>query len=257
MKVSYDGIFGLPVARHLIERQISNRWFLRRAQNGRDRCIRASLVKSFESIAKRVKCEHTAREMLVMVDYIITMAPEGPLVECGCFQGGSSAKLSLVARLTGRTLYVCDSFQGLPEVSEAEASFYSISGQFNGFGQGQYKAQLEQVKTNIEAAGGDLSVCEFVEGFFGDSLPGLHVEPAFIFSDADLVSSTRDVLQFLWPKLRRRGRFYMHDANLPRLVMGVLDPEYWVKVIGTYPPVMFGAGHGCGLFAGGIGYCEK
>jgi O-methyltransferase len=178
-------------------------------------------------------------------------------VECGCFLGGSSAKLSLVAKSTGRRLYVCDSFQGQPAVSDVEASYRAITGEHCGFGRGQYGARLEVVRGNIERSGDDLSVCEFVEGFFSDSLPKLLIEPAFIFSDADLISSTRDVLKNLWPRLRPGGRFYTHDANLPDLVTGMLDPEYWVKEIGTYPPVMFGAGYGCGLFAGGIGYCEK
>jgi O-methyltransferase len=142
-------------------------------------------------------------------------------------------------------------------MSDVEASFRSISGEARGFGQGQYKARIELVKENIARSGGDLSVCEFVKGFFCESLPQLSVEPAFIFSDADLISSTRDVLKYLWPRLRLGGRFYTHDAHLPELVRGILDPEYWVEEIGTYPPVIFGAGYGCGLFAGGIAYCEK
>ena len=73
----------------------------------------------------------------------------------------------------------------------------------------------------------------------------------------DLISSTRDVLKNLWPKLKPGGRFYTHDANLPDLVYGILDPEYWTKEVGMYPPVIFGAGYGCGMFAGGIAYCEK
>lgn len=244
-------------ARAVVERRVSNRWFLGQSSDKRDHARRSGIIRSFEAIARKVRCEHRPREMFVMADFILAGAPPGPLVECGCYQGGSSAKLSLLARLTGRKLYICDSFQGLPEVSKAEASFHSIEGAFNGFGLGQYSAQRERVKKNIEISGGDLSVCEFVEGFFCDSLPQLAVDPAFIFCDADLISSTRDVLRSLWPRLRPGGRFYTHDANLPELINGILDPEYWRKEIGMYPPVMFGAGYGCGLFAGGIAYCQK
>jgi O-methyltransferase len=243
--------------RSLIENRIGSSWFLRRAQKPSDRALRRSLLRSFDQVARTVRCEHFSREMLVMVDYILSEAPDGPLVECGCYLGGSSAKLSLVARATGRRLYICDSFEGLPVVSETEASFRSIEGSRNPFTQGQYTAHLDVVKNNVARAGGDLSVCEFVKGFFSDSLPQLSLAPAFIFSDADLNSSTRDVLKNLWPKLTPRGRFYTHDANLPELVYGILDPEYWTQEVGMYPPVMFGAGYGCGLFAGGIGYCEK
>src|SRR5215471_1082677 len=243
--------------RSLIENRVGGSWFLGRAQNESDRDLRRSLLGEFDHIARTVPCEHFRREMLVMVDYILLQAPDGPLVECGCYLGGSSAKLSLVARATGRRLYVCDSFEGLPAVSKIEASYRSISGHCNAFDQGQYRAPLDLVKSNVERAGGDLSVCDFVRGFFSDSLPQLSIEPAFIFSDADLISSTRDVLKNLWPKLKPGGRFYTHDANLPDLINGILDPEYWTEEVGMYPPVMFGAGYGCGLFAGGIAYCEK
>jgi O-methyltransferase len=241
----------------MIENRVGANWFLARSQNQSDRVRRRSLLQAFDHVARTVRCEHFQREMLVMVDYILLQAPEGPLVECGCYLGGSSAKLSLVARATGRRLYVCDSFDGLPAVSNVEASFRTIAGQANAFGQGEYKAQLDVVKRNIERAAGDLSVCDFVKGFFSDSLPNLSIAPAFIFSDADLISSTRDVLKNLWPALKPGGRFYTHDANIPDFVNGILDPEYWTKEVGMYPPVIFGAGYGCGLFAGGIAYCEK
>jgi O-methyltransferase len=242
--------------RAVLERRLSRHWFLRRA-SGRDRDLRARLLSSFDRIERRVRCEHTYHEMIVMADYILSDAPDGPLVECGCYLGGSSAKLSLVARETGRRLYVCDSFQGLPEVKSGEGSCRCVFGDPVRFGRGQYAAQLGLVRSNIGRSGGALDVCTFVEGYFSDSLPRLDVEPAFIFSDADLISSTRDVLKYLWPRLRTGGRFYTHDANIPDLVTGILDPEYWMKEIGTFPPVMFGAGYGCGLWAGGIGFCQK
>lgn len=245
------------VVRSMIEKRVGARWFLARSQNQSDRARRRSLLRAFDHVASAVRCEHFQREILVMVDYILSEAPEGPLVECGCYLGGSSAKLSLVARATGRRLYICDSFEGLPAVSKAEASFRTIAGHDNAFGQGQYSAQLDLVKSNIERAAGDLSVCDFVKGFFSDSLPRLSITPAFIFSDADLISSTRDVLKNLWPALKPGGRFYTHDANIPDFVNGILDPVYWAKEVGMYPPVIFGAGYGCGLFAGGIAYCEK
>src|SRR5262249_51234224 len=154
------------VVRSLIENKVGDSWFLGRAQNQSDRALRRSLLGAFDHIARTVRCEHFRREMLVMVDYVLLQAPDGPLVECGCYFGGSTAKLSLVARATGRRLYVCDSFEGLPTVSEMEASYRSISGHDNGFGQGQYKAQIDLVRSNVERAGGDLSVCDFVKGFF-------------------------------------------------------------------------------------------
>jgi O-methyltransferase len=237
----------------VVATQTANRWFLSRA-NG-DQALRTSLIKRFNSIAQRVRCEHTLSEMLVMADYILR-APDGPLVECGCYQGGSSAKLSLVAHETGRKLYICDSFAGLPPM-DAKEEYSTISGGRQRFGAGQYAVSISTVKQNIQSSGGSLSDCEFVPGFYCDSLHDLHIEPVFIFSDADLISSTRDVLKNLWPRLKVGGRFYTHEANFLELLYGIMDPEFWMREIGTYPPLMFGAGYGCGFFAGSIAYCEK
>ncbi len=192
-----------------------------------------------------------------MADYILKEAPPGALVECGCYQGGSSAKLSVVAAMTGRKLYVCDSFQGLPEVSETEAQFRTVDGRRNGFSAGQYGATIDQVRANIERHG-NYDVCQLVKGFFNESLKGLSGVPtAFVFSDADLVSSTRDVVRFIWPNLAEGGRIYTHDANLPELVRGITDGKWWIEQIGEYAPPLFGAGYGCGFGAGSIGYFEK
>jgi hypothetical protein len=34
----------------------------------------------------------------------------GDIVECGCFNGNSSAKLSIIAKLVNKKLYIFDSF---------------------------------------------------------------------------------------------------------------------------------------------------
>jgi len=232
-------------------------WFLRRAGTGEERRQRRRLLNRFSRIQKAIPCEHDSRELLAMADYILKEAPAGALVECGCYKGGSSAKLSLVAAMTGRKLYVCDSFEGIPAVSETEAKGRTVDGRLNGFSPGQYEATIPQVRLNIEHHG-NYQVCQLVKGFFNESLKALTGVPtAFVFSDADLVSSTRDVIRFIWPTLAEGGRLYTHDANLPELVRGITDGKWWIEQMGEYAPPLFGAGYGCGFGAGSIGYFEK
>src|ERR1017187_6303006 len=38
----------------------------------------------------------------------------GIVVECGTWKGGTAANLSIICRLTGRQLFIFDSFRGLP-----------------------------------------------------------------------------------------------------------------------------------------------
>ncbi|HLT27990.1 MAG TPA: TylF/MycF/NovP-related O-methyltransferase, partial [Zeimonas sp.] len=58
------------------------------------------------------------------------------LVEAGCFKGGSTAKLSLLAELAGRELVVFDSFEGLPD--NDESGQVTIQGEVSDFRKGRY-----------------------------------------------------------------------------------------------------------------------
>jgi O-methyltransferase len=246
-------------AYQLAVRLYNQDWFTRRRVLSRHQmALRKSLLQKFRRIDSEVNCLHTEKEMLVMVDFLLSQAPEGCLIECGSFMGGSSAKLSLVAAATGRKLFVCDSFEGLPKPGNADGDFVDArSGTAKRFLAGEYSARRDLVEDNVREFG-NFEVCTFVEGFFCNSLPKLPaLSLAYIFSDADLVASTRDVLKNLWPRLAPGGRFYTHDANLAELCEGIMDGAFWCEELGQFPPVLFGAGHGLGFQAGSVAYCRK
>ena len=69
---------------------------------------------------------------------------EGVVLECGSWQGGSSANLSLICRLTNRKLVIYDSFQGLPETQPSDRQPYEA---------GEFCGSLETVKKNILRGG--------------------------------------------------------------------------------------------------------
>ena len=239
----------------------SHDWFMRRGIDPKQKSLRRALLRQFRRIDKEIQCLHSKKEMLVMVDFLLNSAPEGCMVECGSYLGGSSAKLSLVAAATGRRLYVCDSFEGLPNPSRTDGDFTDAhSGSAQRFRGGDYAARREIVEANVRRCG-NFEVCTFVQGFFADSLPKLlkdeQIRPAFVFGDADLVDSTRDILRSLWPCLQAGGRFYTHDANLVEFCEGIMDGEFWHNDLGQFPPVLFGAGYGLGFRAGGIAYLQK
>jgi O-methyltransferase len=120
------------------------------------------------------------------------------MVECGCYKGGSTAKLSLVARMTGRRLFVCDSFQGLPEPSAQDRLQQTFDlGEPTAYEKGQYAGSLDEVKANVRQFGA-LDQCEFIPGFFSNTLATLKAdELSFVFMDVDYISSARDCLRFL------------------------------------------------------------
>lgn len=243
-------------AARTVQRFYNKQWFLGRGKSESDLSGRRELLKRFRKIDHAISCQHTEREMLVLVDFLLGLSQPGCIVECGCYQGGSSAKLSIAAKMANRRLFVCDSFAGLPETAGKDGQFQDIHGRLINFERGQYSAGLKMVKSHVERFG-EPDVVEYVPGFFSMTLPTLNVDPVLVFSDADLISSTRDVLRYLWPRLVPGGRIYSHDLNMPELVRGITDCDFWLKEVGCCPPPIFGAGYGVGLGAGGIGYFER
>src|ERR1022692_681780 len=66
-----------------------------------DRC---KLVLRFYRISLNVHCEHAEAQFVLIASAILNLpaALAGCIVEAGCFKGGSTAKLSALARILGR-----------------------------------------------------------------------------------------------------------------------------------------------------------
>lgn len=231
-------------------------WFVGRARTPAERRTRQTLVQRFRRIHAQIHCAHSERELLLMADELLTTPVKGCLVELGCYKGGSTAKLSLVAQVTGRTLVVCDSFEGLPEPDSRDQVHHHMRGEELRYTKGLYSGTLDEVRANIRQYG-VFEACQFVKGYFSDTLPTLQVDPCFVFMDVDLIASARDGLRCLWPRLRPMGRFYTHEVSIADFLQGIMDPRWWHETLGQCPPMLIGSGYGCGIGAECLGYFEK
>ena len=255
--VQLYGFWG-SVSRYILMKD-EYRKFVKHGKTDEERNFRKDLLRKFAGIQKKVTCGHSPFQLVLMAEYLLGLDVSGPIVECGCYKGGSTAKLSLLAEHTNRKLYVFDSFQGLPEPRDDGEAYViqdGISGQKYRFQAGQYKGTLEEVKNNI-ARYGCPEVCEFFPGFFSESLSDFNEEPAFVFIDVDLVSSARDCIKVLWPLLKAGGYFFTHEAMYPDYIAGILDRTWWNENLGQCPPVIFGAGSGLSPIADTIAYMRK
>ena len=136
-------------------------------------------------------------EQLTLVAHILALPKslKGEVVECGCYKGASTSSLSLACEMTGRRLIVCDSFEGLPEVAENDRLHVSLQlRRYETYKKGEFKGGLEEVKENVSRFGA-IGVCEFVKGYFEDTLGGLDGRCALIFLDVDLHKFAQDVPQ--------------------------------------------------------------
>ena len=189
---------------------------------------RARIIKQLYVISYRVGSPHTQDEMLSMIRTILSIPSEsnGVVVEAGCFKGSSTAKFSLATDIVGRKLVVFDSFEGIPENEEEHDK--DIFGGDAGFSQGDYCGSLEEVKSNVTKFG-KIENCEFIKGWFDDTMPEFKEPISAVYIDVDLVSSTRTCLKYLFPLLENGGAFYSQDGHLPLIIDVFNDDDTLVE----------------------------
>jgi len=216
------------------------------------------LLKSFDRIHANVKSTHSPFQFVLISKYVLELDVHGPIVECGCYKGSSSAKLSILAKITNRQLFICDSFAGLPSPQNKEEAQLEGHGDIHGYiyAEGDYAATVEEVKQNIQKYG-CIEVCKFIPGFYKDSLCNLDVNPACVVMDVDLISSARDCLKYLWPRTVKDGLWFTHEACFPTYISGLLDAEWWRSTLNETSPIIFGAGSGLSECATGLAYFKK
>lgn len=221
---------------------------------------RTEIVRRFEVIDASVPIATTPTDGLVLAELLINSGA-GDVIECGTFAGGSSAKLSIVAALLGKTLHVCDSFQGLP-VSDADNlrdhHARRSDDWVTDWETGRYAARLDQVRDTISRHG-EPACCRFVEGWFEDTLvaDNLPAQACLVFSDVDVASSALTCLTRLWPLLSPGGVFVSHDIAYIKVLQVLMSEDVWTNTLRSFPPILFGAGFGIGDGSPHLGYFVK
>jgi O-methyltransferase len=210
---------------------------------GLGRAERTQLNGRVAKISRHVECAHDESEVLSFM-YAVFGLPktvEGCMVECGSFKGGSTAKFSIVAKMTGRELVVFDSFEGLPENREEHTDSilgHSVEGWFAG---GEFHGLLDEVKKNVTAYG-EIDVCRFVQGYYENTMPDFHEPVAAVYVDVDLAESTRTCLKYMWPLLSPGGVLMSQDGDFPLVIDVYGDDKFWEEELGCARPEVDGLG---------------
>jgi O-methyltransferase len=214
---------------------------------------------------KKVTTASHFLEHLLMATEILKVPPqiEGCVVECGSFKGGSAANLSLVCKLCNRQLEIFDSFAGLPEPSDVDQQHVLVGEhEVQTYAKGAFCGTLPEVKRNI-AAFGNISVCNFNEGYFNQTLPGFQKKCIMAFLDVDLVDSLETCLQYLWPQLQDGCYLFTHEAHHMEIPAFFFAENWWWSKLRSSAPGLVGAGCGIGLqpasggFRSALGYTVK
>ena len=159
-----------------------------------------------------------------LAEDVISKNIPGDFIETGVWRGGACIFMSAILRAYGisdRSVYVCDSFQGLPPPKDHE---YPVDRGDTHYTAPFLAVSLEQVQENF--AGYDLLTeqVKFVKGWFSDTLPVLDVEKlALLRLDGDMYESTIVALENLYPKLSVGGYVIVDDYGLPNCRRAIAD----------------------------------
>jgi hypothetical protein len=226
-----------------------------------DRQVRADIVTRFEAIDREVPTATSPTDGLFLAELLLNVEADGDLVECGCYAGASSAKLSILAKLRGRQLYIFDSFAGLPIVEQqflTDKHCRRSNSWVTEWTGGRYAAELRDVQDAIERWG-EISACHFNKGWFKDTVNANNLPRcvALAFVDVDLASSARECFLPIWPRIANKGVYVTHDTAYIKVLQELYKPEVWRNTFDAMPPILFGAGFGLCDASPHIGYMVK
>lgn len=129
----------------------------------------------------------------------------GDIIECGAAKGGSAALMGLTLQeaKSGRTLWVCDTFEGIPAPTEddpPEAMPYT----------GQFRCSINEVKDVFCQLG--LKKFRLIKGLFQDTLSTLKIgRIAVLHLDGDWYESTKCGLENLYDRVSPGGFIQIDD----------------------------------------------
>jgi O-methyltransferase len=136
----------------------------------------------------------------------------GDIIETGVWRGGASIFMKAlldVNEVRDRTVWLADSFEGLPKPNEKEYSsdkgdkFYNMK---------ELAISIDTVKENFSKYGLLDENVKFLKGWFKDTLPVAPLgQLALIRLDGDMYESTMDGIVNLYPKLAKGGFVIVDD----------------------------------------------
>lgn len=137
----------------------------------------------------------------------------GDYLEFGVFNGTSMANMYFAAKEIGTSSirqFGLDAFEGLPDMQEKDADVFQ---------KGFYACSFEQLQECLRRKGVDQSNMIWIKGWYDEVLtPALATEykinPGIIFIDCDTYDSSRIVLNFVAPLIKKPTIISLDDWRL-------------------------------------------
>jgi O-methyltransferase len=126
----------------------------------------------------------------------------GDVVECGVCNGGTAAVLSRTASHShlNRTVWLLDSFQGMPDVTDHDG--VGADGHTAQSHVGQEVGDIARVKQVLERVGANMARIRIIPGWFLDTFPSVNSERIAILNiDADWYQSVKLCLETFYDRV--------------------------------------------------------
>ena len=126
---------------------------------------------------------------------------DGDFAEVGLYQG-STAKVICEAK-GEKAFHLCDTFEGLPEPNESEKAIEK---------KGRFACSLESIQKYL----GRYPNLSYHKGFCPQSVRGVLDDHRFalVHLDVDLYESTKQCIEYFWPRLVPGGVLISHDYSI-------------------------------------------
>ncbi|MHC4948148.1 MAG: TylF/MycF/NovP-related O-methyltransferase [Planctomycetota bacterium] len=149
------------------------------------------------------------------VRHVVANDVPGAVVECGVWRGGCMMLAALaLGRLgdTSRSLYLYDTFRGMPPPDAADGPVARERWSLNQKRGGWCASSLDEVQRNMARTGYPAERIRYVEGKVEETIPGVAPdEIAILRLDTDWHGSTLHELEHLYPRLARGGVLLVDD----------------------------------------------
>jgi O-methyltransferase len=136
----------------------------------------------------------------------------GDVIECGVCNGGTAAILARFATRSplDRTLWLLDSFEGMPQTTEEDAA-----SPYDGPAEahiGKEKGDPRRVKEVLRRVGADMKRVRIIPGWFQDTFPSVKASQiALLNIDADWYESVKLCLETFYDRVTPGGFISIDD----------------------------------------------
>ncbi|THJ75912.1 TylF/MycF family methyltransferase [Candidatus Frankia alpina] len=163
-------------------------------------------------LAHTMTGERRMRNLQECTERVILDGVAGDLIETGAWRGGACILMRGVLAaygVTDRTVWVADSFEGLP-APDSERYAADAGDRQHEFT--ELAVSVEQVRANFHRFGLLDDQVRFLQGWFRDTLPTAPIDRlAVLRLDGDMYESTTEALTALYPKLSDGGFCIVDD----------------------------------------------